>query len=325
LAQNGFQEEFFCPEVLAECRKARYPAGPSGARFGDCEVVMRDKWRTASVLWVVAALTSVIPAGAAEDGAVTPWVEAQAARVRLLAGADRAPAGKSLLAGVEITMAEGWKTYWRNPGEAGIPPNFDWSGSTNTASIKVAYPAPMRVSDPAAEMIGYKTSVVFPVTIVPRAPAEPVDVRLALEFAVCREICIPAQASLELRLPPLARLGAPAAALAAAQARVPRPQASRHASDPQLLEVRSRLTGPAPNLEIDAKFPGGAAGADLFLEAPDGIFVPMAKKLAVESDGRVRFVVDLARGGSAEDLKGKELTLTLVSEAGASEANVRLE
>jgi len=285
---------------------------------------MPSNWRTASVLGPL-VLTCVLPAGAAEDGAVTPWVEAQAARVRLLAGADPAAPGKSLLAGIEITMAEGWKTYWRNPGEAGVPPNFDWSGSTNTASIKVAFPAPMRVSDPAAEMIGYKTSVVFPISIVPRAPAEAVELRLALEFAVCREICIPAQASLELRLPPLARLGAPAAALAAASARVPRPQGSRRASDPELLGVRSMLTGPSPKLEIDAKFPGGAAGADLFLEAPDGIFVPMAKKLGAESDGRLRFVVDLARGGNAEDLKGKELTLTLVSDAGASEATVRLE
>jgi DsbC/DsbD-like thiol-disulfide interchange protein len=285
---------------------------------------MRSNGRTAGVLGAL-VLTCVLPAAAAENGAVTPWVEAQAARVRLLAGKDPAQPGKSVLAGVEIAMAEGWKTYWRNPGEAGVPPNFDWSGSTNTASIKVAYPAPMRISDPAAEMIGYKTSVVFPIAMVPRAPAEAVALRLALEFAVCREICIPAQASLELRLPPLARLGAPAATLAAARARVPRPQASRRAGDPELLGVRSRLTGPSPMLEIDAKFPGGGAGADLFLEAPEGMFVPMAKKLGGASDGRLRFVVDLAPGGNAEDLKGKELTLTLVSDAGASEATVRLE
>jgi DsbC/DsbD-like thiol-disulfide interchange protein len=285
---------------------------------------MRSRWRATGVLGLL-ALAHGLPAAAAEDAAaVTPWVEAQAARVRLLAGADLAQPGKALLAGVEITMAEGWKTYWRNPGEAGVPPNFDWSGSTNTASIKVAYPAPMRLSDPAADMIGYKTSVVFPIAIVPQAPSEPIDLRLALEFAVCREICIPAQASLELRLPSLPRLGAPAPVLAAAQARVPRPQGSERTTDPQLLGVRSTLSGSSPSLEIDAKFPGGGAGADLFLEAPEGIFVPMAKKLPAESDGRVRFLVDLARGGHAEELKGKELRLTLVSDVGASEAIVQL-
>ena len=98
---------------------------------------MLGNWWQASVAGLL-VLTCVPPAGGAENGAVTPWVEAQAARVRLLAGADPTLPGQSVLAGVEITMAEGWKTYWRNPGEAGVPPNFDWSGSTNTASIKVA-------------------------------------------------------------------------------------------------------------------------------------------------------------------------------------------
>src|SRR5499426_1376233 len=144
---------------------------------------MRSNWHTASLLGLPAAMW-LISAGAAAEGAVTPWVEAQAARVRLMAGADLAQSGKSFAAGVEITMAEGWKTYWRNPGEAGVPPNFDWSGSTNTASIKVAYPAPMRISDPAAEMIGYKTSVVFPIEVIPKVPTEAVELRLALEFAV---------------------------------------------------------------------------------------------------------------------------------------------
>ncbi len=264
------------------------------------------------------------PAGAAEpSAAATPWIEAQAARVRLLAGADAAHPGKALLAGVEITMAEGWKTYWRNPGEAGVPPSFDWSGSSNTASIKVAYPAPMRLVDPAAEMIGYKTTVLFPIEVTPKVPAEAVELRLALEFAVCREICIPAQASLALTVPPAPTAGAPA--ITAAFERVPRVQAKRRAGDPKLLRVTPKLAGPSPSLEIEAKFPGGGAGADVFIEAPDGIFVPMAKKLAGGSDGQVRFLVDLSRAGNAEELKGKELIVTLVSDSGASEASVRLD
>jgi len=280
--------------------------------------------RTGSLAMLL--LGALAPAAAAgPSAAVTPWVEAQAARVRLLAGADATQPGKALLAGVEITMAEGWKTYWRNPGEAGVPPSFDWSGSSNTASIKVAYPAPMRLVDPAAEMIGYKTSVLFPVEVTPKVPGEAVELRLALEFAVCREICIPAQASLALTVPAAPMAGAPAPALAAALERVPRVQAERRDGDPKLLGVTPRLAGPAPSLEIEAKFAGDGAGADVFIEAPDGIFVPMAKKLADDRKGRIRFVVDLARGGNAEELKGKELIVTLVSDSGASEASVRLD
>ncbi|HXE70639.1 MAG TPA: protein-disulfide reductase DsbD domain-containing protein [Hyphomicrobiaceae bacterium] len=286
---------------------------------------MHSNGRRAGILAIL-VLGSFAPAGAAEpSAAVTPWVEAQAARVRLLAGADAAHPGKALLAGVEITMAEGWKTYWRNPGEAGVPPSFDWSGSSNTASIKVDYPAPMRLVDPAAEMIGYKTTVLFPIEVIPKLPTEAVELRLALEFAVCREICIPAQASLALTVPPAPTAGAPAPAIAAAMERVPRVEAKRRAGDPKLLGVTPKLAGPSPSLEIEAKFPGGGAGADVFIEAPDGLFVPMAKKLAGGSDGQVRFLVDLSRGGNAEELKGKELIVTLVSDSGASEVSVRLD
>src|SRR5499426_4154356 len=238
---------------------------------------MQSNWRTAGALGL-AVLAGVPPAAAAQEpAAVTPWAEAQAARVRLLAGRDPTQPG-SVLAGVEITMAEGWKTYWRNPGEAGVPPSFDWSGSSNTASIKVAYPAPMRLVDPAAEMIGYKTSVLFPIEVIPKVATAAVELRLALEFAVCREICIPAQASLALTVPPAPMAGAPAPTLAAALARVPRAQGERRDGDPTLLGVTPKLAGPSPSLEIEAQFPG--AGADVFIEAPDGIFVPMAKKLA---------------------------------------------
>jgi DsbC/DsbD-like thiol-disulfide interchange protein len=299
-------------------------------RFGEVEdlaseVVMHGTGRRVGFLACL-LLGSLAPGAAAGPGEVaTPWVEAQAARVRLLAGGDAAQPGKTLLAGVEITMAEGWKTYWRNPGEAGVPPSFDWAGSSNTASIKVAYPAPMRLVDPAAEMIGYKTSVLFPIEVTPKAPAQAVELRLALEFAVCREICIPAQASLALTVPPTAMAGAPAPALAAAMERVPRAPAKRRAGDPKLLGVTPKLAGPSPSLEIEAKFPGGGAGADVFIEAPDGIFVPMAKKLAGDHDGRIRFLVDLSRGGNADELKGKELVVTLVSDSGASQTSVQLD
>jgi len=269
------------------------------------------------------ALVSLGALGRAEAeapaAAATPWVEAQGARVRLLAGADAGQRGKSFLAGLEIRMDPGWKTYWRNPGEAGVPPSFDWSGSKNTASIKVQYPAPVRLTDPAAEMIGYKTSVLFPIEVTPQTPSEAVDLRLALEFAVCREICIPAQAAIDLTVPPGLSAGAPDPRIAAAQERVPRSPGGARAGDPKLLAAAATLDGATPNLEVTATFPGGIAGADLFVDAPDGFFLPMAQKAPGDGAGVVRFRVDLTRDGSAAELKGKTLTLTLVSDAGASE------
>ncbi len=65
-------------------------------------------------------------------------------------------------------------------------------------------------------------------------------------------------------------------------------------------------------------FPGGTKGADVFIEAPDGIYVPLPKKLAEDAQGVVRYAVELAPA-LAKELRGKTVTLTMVSDAGASE------
>jgi len=248
------------------------------------------------------------------------WVELHNARVRLVAGPPEVKGAKAYLAGVEITLAEGWKTYWRMPGDAGVPPTFDWGGSTNVGALDVLYPAPVRLPEPGAESIGYKRSVIFPVEVVPQDAGRPVELRLAMEFGVCRDICIPAEAKLSLTLGPAEMTGEPSAAIRAALEGVPRRAAARRASDPELKGIKASLDGPAPRLTVEARFARGSDGADLFIEAPDGIYVPLPKRLPDTGDGTTRFEVDLARGGNAKDLKGKVLALTLVSNAGASEA-----
>ena len=127
----------------------------------------------ALVVVVLCAVAAALGQGVARVDLASPWVELHAARVRLLAGPPAVKSAKSYLAGVEITLAEGWKTYWRTPGDAGVPPTFDWAGSTNLATIKVGYPAPRRMQEPGAETIGYTSAVIFPVEVVPRDAASP--------------------------------------------------------------------------------------------------------------------------------------------------------
>lgn len=277
----------------------------------------------------VLAAFAMIPAAPAQpltQGVLaTRWVELQgSARVRLVAGPTATKRSSTIIAGVEITLAEGWKTYWRMPGEAGVPPVFNWSRSSNVAGVKVLYPAPQRLSEPSVETIGYKNAVVFPIEVSAKDAKKPIDLKLELEFGVCREICIPATASLALTIPLAAGTGNPPPTIAAALDRVPRPTGSRRDTDPQLLHVTAILDGTAPHLLIEARFPGGGQGADVFVEAPDGIFVPLPHRLPGK-DGIARFAVDLARAGNAPELRGKALTLTLVSEAGASEATWKVE
>jgi DsbC/DsbD-like thiol-disulfide interchange protein len=256
----------------------------------------------------------------ANDADARPaWVELHASQARLVAAPSGGTDGKRL-AGLEITLQDGWKTYWRMPGDAGVPPMFDWSGSVNAADIKVLYPAPMRMPEAGGEVIGYKGAVLFPIEVAPHDPAKPVALKLSLELGICREICVPVTATFSLSLPPgpgaSHHKAIPHDAVADAIDRVPRTQRKRRPRDPELRQIAVGNAESGSRLVVSAAF-HGANGADVFVEAPDGLYVPLPRKEAQDVDGMVRFGVDLP-ADLARDLKGKTLTVTLVSDAGAS-------
>jgi DsbC/DsbD-like thiol-disulfide interchange protein len=145
-----------------------------------------------------------------------------------------------------------------------------------------------------------------------------VALELALEFGICRDICVPAVANLKVALPPTAGRADKPDAVAKAVERVPRPVASRWPTDPELKQVRVEDGEPGVRLSVAAAFHGAKPG-DVFVEAPEGLYVPMLRRLGDGEGGVVRFVTDIP-ASLARDLKGKVLTVTLVSETGATEA-----
>ncbi len=108
----------------------------------------------------------------------------------------------SRLAAIEIRLAPGWHTYWRVPGSAGIPPSFDWSGSTNLASVTYEWPRPQVFDRLGMRTIGYEGGVVLPVRLEPLDPDQPMQLDLDLAFGVCSDICVPAEARVDLQLAP---------------------------------------------------------------------------------------------------------------------------
>src|ERR1700730_2196242 len=146
------------------------------------------QWVTAAAL---IALAAIHPMSTARDA------DARSA-IRLVAGspASRAP----MRAGIELRLAAGWKTYWRYPGDSGVPPRFDFSKSTNVKSVTVQWPAPPRFTDETGGSIGYNRGVLLPLEIVPAKPAQPVTLRVAVDYAICEKICIPAAGSAALGL-----------------------------------------------------------------------------------------------------------------------------
>lgn len=257
--------------------------------------------------------------------ASSPWIEGHKAKARLVSGGAGAELGTSL-AFVEIALEPGWKTYWRTPGDAGgLPPSFDWMNSTNVANVTVEFPAPQRFTDKSGNTIGYHDAVVLPVTITPKDPAAPISLVLGLHYGICKEICVPVEAELALDLPRDESEALPAE-IEEAVKRIPRPQDKLAASDPVLLAATAKLDGAEPKISIEARFPDGAAGADAFVEAPDGAFVPLPQQVGkTDSSGRALFEVPLGTDVDIPGLRGKTLTVTLVSDAGASYATFAAE
>ena len=270
------------------------------------------------------------PAAAEDAGYTSPWANEHATKVRLIGGGMSEAGPKTgekprLMAGVEIEMDSGWKTYWRTPGTSGVPPRFDWAGSENLAEATPLFPAPQRFSDRDGDTIGYKGAVVLPVLIRPVDATLPVKLKLGLEYGVCKDVCVPVQPTLELTLPPEAAAKPSGTRLSAGLAHVPRELASRRADDPQIKQVTVELQGAKPSITIDAAFPGDAKGADVFLEAPEGIWVPLPKPVGEPRDGIHRFVVDLTDGADIADLKGRMIRATLVSASGQTDTSFKFE
>jgi DsbC/DsbD-like thiol-disulfide interchange protein len=264
-------------------------------------------------------LLLAMPSAAAAAGVASQWAQGHNSRARLIAGDG--------VAAVELQMPEGWKTYWRNPGDAGgVPPSFDWSRSGNLAAAQVLYPAPKRFTDRAGDTVGYKGTVVFPVRLTPKDPTKPIDLRLTVDYGVCKEICIPAEAALSLAVaPPQKGSGVPTE-ITEALARVPAPESERRPNDPILKDVHAELGGAKPHLVLKAEFPGGADHADIFIEAPPGLYVPLPKKIADDGKGHATFEVDLSDGViDVKDLKDQKLTATLISNKGQSETTFSVD
>lgn len=254
--------------------------------------------------------------GAAASPGESAWVSSTDSKVRLVSGTPDIGGKPTLIAGVQLRMDPGWKTYWRNPGDSGVPPSFDFKGSKNLKQAAMLFPAPHRIADANGTAIGYDDEVVFPVKITPEREGEPVELKLAFEYGLCKDLCIPNEVNLELVLSPDQGKG-DAVLLENALDLVPKEAAPGLL--PAVENVTAELDAPKPTIAVDAVFPKGARETDLFINGEE-TYVPVPKPEAALADGKQRFVVSFGSAAEAAAVKGKTLTLTLVSDLGSTEA-----
>jgi DsbC/DsbD-like thiol-disulfide interchange protein len=271
----------------------------------------------AALLLAMSAVVSLGAAGAALAAATsaTPWMSSSNSKVRLLSGTVDDGGKPVLLGGIQLRLDPGWKTYWRNPGDSGVPPSFDWTGSKNLKRAEVLYPVPHRFDDAGGTAFGYDREVVFPVKLTPERESEPITLKLAFAYGLCKDLCIPNDVNLSLTIPADVGKG-DAPLLDSVLAQVPKP--NRPGLLPSVEGVEAKLDGDMPELIVDAVFPPNVTATDLFIDGGD-VYVPAPKPLGAPVDGRQRFAVTFASPAEAAAVKGKTLSLTLVSDQGSTE------
>ncbi|MEM8591670.1 MAG: protein-disulfide reductase DsbD domain-containing protein [Pseudomonadota bacterium] len=142
--------------------------------------------------FAVAAQSPVIAQPSGVDGDVID--------VEVLPGWRKA--GMEHVAALRLTLAPGWKTYWRAPGDAGIPPNFDWTGSDNVVNITPHWPVPEIFNQNGMRSIGYSDEVIIPLYVQRARSSDAIHLRAEIQIGVCEDICIPAFVSIDTMLPP---------------------------------------------------------------------------------------------------------------------------
>ena len=190
-------------------------------------------------LAALAALAALLPGHSARAGGVPGDV----VQAEVLGGWTTAEGTR--MAALRLILAPGWKTYWRAPGDTGIPPRFDWTGSANLAGVTLHWPAPDVFTSYGMRTIGYSDELVLPMELRPAEPGAPIRVAAEMELGVCETICVPATLTFSARL---AGPGAMDPAIRAALAARPVPAAQAGVG-----RVRCEIAPIADGVQLDAR------------------------------------------------------------------------
>jgi DsbC/DsbD-like thiol-disulfide interchange protein len=257
-------------------------------------------------------LTSASSCASAQDASA--WQKDRQSSLRLLAGQRE---GAAALGGIELRLDAGWHTYWRDPGDSGVPPRFDFSKSDNVDSVSVLFPAPKQFEDGAGgQSLGYQDQVVLPLRIVAKDAGKPLTLRATVNYAVCDKLCVPVEASAELAF---TDRGPTDGALQAALDAVPKPA---KVGDANPLTIRAvRRDGIEVVVDISAP---ETAEVILLAEGPTSDWaLPVPKQISRGAGlRRFGFKLEGLPPGTAAD--GADLKLTLLGADQAREFDVRL-
>lgn len=257
------------------------------------------------LLFLPFALVLVVPTASEVFASSSEWFEMEGARIRLVTAG--APDAEGRLKGVlDIELKPGWKTYWRDPGDAGVPPTIDVSANPGLTGATFEFPAPQRHDEGDFQWAGYDYPVRLPVTFTLGDPAKPTTIDANVFLGVCETICVPVQATLKVDLGRDADNPAHQSAVAKAFAAIPQPATP---------EFGVKMAGKQPDgtVLLEASFPGNADGADLFIAGDRGY--TFTTPVRHSKDGKTFFSTEVSRPAGIPE--GDGLHYTLVTAEGA--------
>lgn len=268
-------------------------------------------------LLLAAVLTCAKPAVslAAEGG----WAVTDFTSARLISAVEGTGELDKIPLALEVRLEPGWKAYWRAPGDAGLPPYFDWAGSENLDQAAISWPLPERHTLQGFETFGYEGETLFPIDVTPQAPGAALDAKLSLQLMICKDICVPQNMAMALSLPEgPAETSAQANQIERWRARVP---GSGKLAGIDITHLgTAALDDGTPALHLNATAdPAFEKDIDVFVETASGISFARPQVSLADDRASAQITVPLAgqllEGEIFEDdvLRNEPVTITLVT------------
>ena len=265
--------------------------------------------RAARIIQAVTASLFCLMLSTAGQAATGAWDTNDHVDTRLVSATDAVGDTGTVRLGLQFRMRPGWKIYWRSPGDAGFPPDPDWTGSENLREVTLAWPAPKRFSIFGLETLGYADEVLLPLAVALENPGQPLRLRANVRYLTCKDVCIPYDAALALDLPSGPAGSTPESGLIDRfAAHVPGSDAIGGLTIENAVLINR---GKDPVLQLALRSDTGFDAPDVFIEAPkDTLFGKPA--VVIAESGKQALLEVKGTGAAAAELDGSEFTVTLV-------------
>lgn len=246
---------------------------------------------------LIFAFAAVMMAAPTAFAGTSSWYETTGGKLRLVTHSE-ADAQGVLRGMLEIRLDDGWKTYWKEPGETGVAPQISIEGASDARRVDLHFPAPERFDDGVSQWAGYEGSVRLPIEF---SGINDLSSPLTLDvfLGVCETICVPVQASLDV-MPGADSGPIDLAQVDAAFAALP--------AGPRVGFEVTHATAIDDALAIDVEMSGGAGSPDIFLAGRDGLVLAAPEFTPTATGGR--FTARIVHRGKGDALQAD---YTLVS------------